>query len=400
MKENQQIEFDFFPTDPPQPPKSAGRFRNRQRDLEQEFDFSFDSTGSSSESNSAAPDVPISNHSSNSDSKEADDAIPPAPADSIGDEPSFGRETASPEPDRAFRIHARNADEAAPTEIEERDHAFPHHAEDIEETNSEASEAMPDSDFEPITPPNGDFQNRGSIADSNSSSPTRPQRQPQFIHPAPFGSPTESTASRAPRSNAPERLSIKPQDTLGEALAEARSKAGMSIQDVADATKIRIHYLKELEANELQKRLPMVFVSAYVRTLCDTYRLDDESKEMILQKRRELSGETESVPRQLIDELDADKLVNAEEEKRVRRLFIMFGVGFALFVILVAWGLVALLKPDAQQSLPSGAEARQVPAENPGVGVSMSETDLECFITPEEPHTSVLKMSASPALDR
>lgn len=404
MRENRQIEFDLFPTEPTPPPKSAERFRKPRREPDPEFDFTFGPLENEDAARDANPsaDAVVPEVGAQANPAEQNAAEPASPEMHAGTEQERMRNAPPTIQESSPAETSLSIEDAAPDDLSA---ASMNPEENEHEQNSEASTPMTDSDFE--QKPVADSESVPSLEPSDAEVITPPApaprsvRAPQFIHPETHGS--ENDAPEPAPRRPPALRSVEPRETLGETLEAARELCGMSLQDVADATKIRIDYLRELEANKLQSRLPMVFVSAYVRTLCDIYRLDADSKEMILRKRCELSGETEQVPRQLIDELDADKLVNAEEEKRVRRLFLSFGIGLLLLLVLAVWGAIALLSPDPRPTPAAGlvgAEARQVPAGNPSVGVSMSESELERFITPEEPHVSVLKMSASPALDR
>jgi hypothetical protein len=64
--------------------------------------------------------------------------------------------------------------------------------------------------------------------------------------------------------------------TLGEQLAAKRGERGLTIEQVAAATRIRAHYLSALESNELERLAAPVYAKGHVRTYARFLGLDPE----------------------------------------------------------------------------------------------------------------------------
>lgn len=64
--------------------------------------------------------------------------------------------------------------------------------------------------------------------------------------------------------------------SFGFLLKTARQEAGMTEEQAAAKTKISINYICGLEQDHIDSDLPDIFVSAYVQTLCRTYKVDPE----------------------------------------------------------------------------------------------------------------------------
>jgi cytoskeleton protein RodZ len=64
---------------------------------------------------------------------------------------------------------------------------------------------------------------------------------------------------------------------IGDILREARIRKGLSIKDVADATKIRTRYLEALEQDDYEVIPGSTFVKAYLRNYATYLRLDADA---------------------------------------------------------------------------------------------------------------------------
>lgn len=64
--------------------------------------------------------------------------------------------------------------------------------------------------------------------------------------------------------------------TLGERLEEARKRKGLSIREVAEATKIRGDYIVAMEDNSMSIPLPEIYVRGFLRNYARYLRLDAE----------------------------------------------------------------------------------------------------------------------------
>ncbi|MBP8256839.1 MAG: helix-turn-helix domain-containing protein, partial [Opitutaceae bacterium] len=61
--------------------------------------------------------------------------------------------------------------------------------------------------------------------------------------------------------------------TIGERLEEARKRKGVSIREVAEATKIRGEYLHKFENNQFDLSLPEIYVRGFLRTYATFLKL-------------------------------------------------------------------------------------------------------------------------------
>lgn len=64
--------------------------------------------------------------------------------------------------------------------------------------------------------------------------------------------------------------------TLGETLAAKRGERGLTIEQVASATRIRAHYLSALESDELERLAAPVYAKGHLRTYAMFLGLDPE----------------------------------------------------------------------------------------------------------------------------
>ncbi|HRP05735.1 MAG TPA: helix-turn-helix domain-containing protein [Opitutaceae bacterium] len=64
--------------------------------------------------------------------------------------------------------------------------------------------------------------------------------------------------------------------TIGERLEEARKRKGVSIREVAEATKIRGDYLHKFENNQFDLSLPEIYVRGFLRTYATFLKLPSD----------------------------------------------------------------------------------------------------------------------------
>lgn len=266
------------------------------------------------------------------------------------------------------------------------------------EKNSIPSADSPDDDVPVVAPP----------------PPPRKQPVPPrpgvVVSPRPGRATFPSSAATASASNhKPLPHAIQPTQSLGQMLASIRNARGMSPEEVALATRIRMEYLLELEADELLKVLPPVYVSAYVRKLIELYDLSQADSGILLDKMR---GETpqnpEELPEKLIESVNEGALVNEGENKRIRNITIVFFSVIGLVAAALIWLVVLVIVHYVRTSDPvpgrdpgaaASGTAQVQPAEEPvSQTVQMDESDLDALIVPETPSISVLKMSKAPGV--
>jgi len=242
--------------------------------------------------------------------------------------------------------------------------------------------------------------------------PAVPQPRPGIVAPPRSVSPSSaSAASRTPGNAAPIHKplpqAIQQDQTLGQTLAAIRAGRGLSMEEVAASTRIRQEYLVDLEADELLKRLPPVYISAYVRKLIDVYDLSPEDAEALIEKMHgEAPQDPEALPAKLIESVNDGALVNEGENKRIRNITIIFFAVIAIIAAAIIWLVVLVLVRYARTSEPSPGRAPSEvvsgsvqPAEAPvSQEILIDESELDALIVPETPTISVLKMDKTPGV--
>lgn len=219
--------------------------------------------------------------------------------------------------------------------------------------------------------------------------------------------PPSASSTTAAQDHKPLPHALQPTQSLGQMLVSIRNARGLSLEEVSLSTRIRMEYLTELEADELLKALPPVYVSAYVRKLIEVYDLSKTDSDILMDK---MHGETpqdpEELPDKLIESVNEGALVNEGENKRIRNITIVFFCVIGLVAAALLWLIILVIVHYAKTSDPvpartPGAEVSGAvqPAEEPvSQAVYMEESELDALIVPETPSISVLKMSKVPGV--
>ena len=216
--------------------------------------------------------------------------------------------------------------------------------------------------------------------------------------------PSSSAPAASERKHKPLPHPLQEEQSLGQMLTSIRTARGMSLDEVAAFTRIRMEYLVELEAGDLLRKLPPVYISAYVRKLAEVYDLSAEDSETLLKKmRKETPQDPEELPKTLLETVNENTLVNEGETKRIRYITVLFYAAIALVSVAVLWLVILALVHYMRTSepVPGRAPASEVagPAEEPvSRTVHLDESELDVLIVPETPSISVLKMSKTPGV--
>ncbi len=196
---------------------------------------------------------------------------------------------------------------------------------------------------------------------------------------------------------------LQPGQTLGQMLSAIRNARGMSIEEVALTTRIRMEYISELERDELLQQLPVVYVSAYVRKLAEVYGLSGADSGILLDKMHdETPDNAEKIPDKLFESVNEGALVNEGENKRIRNITIAIYVGLGIILLAIVWLIVLAVarytRTPASGPAPAVSGVVQ-PAETPvSQTILLEESELDALVVPETPSMSVLKMSKTPAI--
>jgi len=176
--------------------------------------------------------------------------------------------------------------------------------------------------------------------------------------------------------------------SIGEIMQDARKQAGLTLEQAAALTHIKKDYILALEADD-QENLPGgIFPSAYVRTLCGLYNLNDSGREAALKKVRETFSAHDNVPEQLIQHLEQDVQRNEAEEQRVNKIFYLIVSGAAALAVLLIAGIVLLTVSLRGDSAPKLAETEKTPVRQEQRTPPVSDFDarkLETLTPPQSP---------------
>lgn len=178
--------------------------------------------------------------------------------------------------------------------------------------------------------------------------------------------------------------------SIGEIMQDARQQAGLTLEQAAALTHIKKDYILALEADD-QENLPGgIFPSAYVRTLCGLYNLNDSGREAALKKVRETFSAHDNVPEQLIQHLEQDVQRNEAEEQRVNKIFYLIVSGAAALAVLLIAGIVLLTVSLRGDSAPKLAETEKTPVRQEQRTPPVSDFDAQKLETLTPPQSPVL----------
>ncbi len=243
--------------------------------------------------------------------------------------------------------------------------------------------------------------------------PPPPRKQPSPARPgivspragrASFPPPSVSTVTAQTHKPLPHAL--QPAQSLGQMLSAIRNARGMSVEEVAAHTRIRLEYIIELESGVLLEKLPPVYVSAYVRKLIEVYDLSKADSDILLDKlREETPQDPEELSDKLLESVNEGALVNEDENKRIRNITVVIFAVIGIVAIALVWLVVLVVVKYVRTSEPvPGRDPAAVtspvqPAEEPvSQTVHVDESELDALIVPETPSISVLKMSKVPGV--
>ena len=135
---------------------------------------------------------------------------------------------------------------------------------------------------------------------------------------------------------------------FGARVRALRLRSGLSLEDAAAETLIKLDYLRALEEGDFDALPASVYVTAYLRRVCRLYGADAaESDALVLQLHDHLSYEIPDVAAKVHD-LETDE----REQRKVRQ--ILFGIIAAavLFVLILVIAAVLLFAGHGRNTAP------------------------------------------------
>ena len=173
--------------------------------------------------------------------------------------------------------------------------------------------------------------------------------------------------------------------SLGSLLTEARNAAGLTVRDVAAATRIRTDYIEALERDKPDDLPNLVFLKAYVRALIQLYGLDSASVAIIENKLKDVVPASE-IPKKLLDDIGKDGQINEAEARKLKMILIYGAVILFLLISLTVTSIVSIRIRNARR------EARRLQQEDR----PFQSEQLENLLPPQLPKPQMLTVP-SPA---
>lgn len=187
-----------------------------------------------------------------------------------------------------------------------------------------------------------------------------------------FTSPTLLTkSSQHINKTAPKHMNVSEGASIGHILQEARSKIGLSQDQVAIQTKIKKSYIEALERDDFDHLPSMVYVKAYIRRLCQEYGIDEK----VIEKAIKVHGKQNdsSVPDDVLIELEKSKQVNFEKQKRLQTVQIFLS---SFIVVVIAMILILFYYYNKKKPGTSSANHFTIPAATKDTGV-MEDKEMD-----------------------
>ena len=151
--------------------------------------------------------------------------------------------------------------------------------------------------------------------------------------------------------------------SYGAALRLLREQHNMSYKELEQVTLIQPHYLEALENEDLRVLPPLVYVIAYIRTLCRFYKVSSDTSQTLVAKLKEQLEY--SCNDELMNTLDVDRSGAAANERRLKNIMMVLTGGVLGIIVLVIL-LVVLFR--------SGCSDEEI-AEKKPAAVSSSAVD-------------------------
>lgn len=130
--------------------------------------------------------------------------------------------------------------------------------------------------------------------------------------------------------------------SVGQTLHEARESKGLSHTEVEQKTKIKAEFIRLLENDDFSRLPPLVYVVAYIKTLCGLYGIPQEDAMLLIssiKKGKEAPLITEDVARNLEPEKPLSPELKAKNKK-------ILWISVIVVVVVLAWviGIMMLIK--------------------------------------------------------
>ena len=157
--------------------------------------------------------------------------------------------------------------------------------------------------------------------------------------------------------------------SLGSLIAKARKDAGLSLEDLAAKTNIRISVLSEIEKDNFEHCGGETYARGHVRNIASILKADQ--KEFIRLYEEEQGGETRSIKDLLIE--NSVMLLPAEARKVSWKVLVMISV-VSLIAVGIAQVVISNVNTNDVVSAVPSASASPTAAESPSAEPSAQNT--------------------------
>ncbi len=157
--------------------------------------------------------------------------------------------------------------------------------------------------------------------------------------------------------------------SLGSLIAKARKDAGLSLEDLAAKTNIRISVLSEIEKNNFSHCGGETYARGHVRNIASILKADQ--KEFIRLYEEEQGGETRSMKDLLIE--NSVMRLPAEARKVSWKVLVIISVA-SLFVVGIAQVVISNINTNDVVGAAPSASASPTAAESPSAEPSAQST--------------------------
>ena len=126
--------------------------------------------------------------------------------------------------------------------------------------------------------------------------------------------------------------------SIGDYLQEARVNSGQTIHQVSQITKIHTHYLEAVEREDFANTPPSIYVRAYIKRLCDLYKIDQNTVLTMYDSHIGEKGSDTKIPENLVKDLENTKQPDSKQEEKIKS-YIKYGsiglISIAVVIIII-----------------------------------------------------------------
>jgi cytoskeleton protein RodZ len=187
--------------------------------------------------------------------------------------------------------------------------------------------------------------------------------------------------------------------TFGQRLKSERERRGLSLEEVAQTTRIGIHHLRALEGSDFDALPADVFVTGYLRAYAQCVNVDADAiiEDFTRERHNHMPAQADSNQHDVVEEMS--RILRVDEEKRRRGRSLLWLTAFSLTVVLAvlgAWWIYSLNTGELQRAQPAPTAAvpgtkREAPPPRTATPAVVGES------VPVVPSESVPKHSQGPA---